>query len=111
MAKFASRVCGISEAAVRIMNHNVTGLEGDQGYVVTFFKTMLGPMMPGPNLDAMNRIMIQCIAATMDRLSRPNPTCINLSKWLRHEITVATTNSVYGPSNPFKDLAVEESFW
>jgi len=34
-----------------------------------------------------------------------------LFEFIRHKITLATTESVYGPHNPFKDIEIEKSFW
>lgn len=31
--------------------------------------------------------------------------------WVQHEITVATTECVYGPSNPYRDSEIEKAFW
>jgi hypothetical protein len=65
-------------------------------------------------LIKMKRIAIQNIAASCDKLdSRAGtpPVRIKLMQWLRHEITMATSNSVYGPMNPFKDPMIEAGFW
>ncbi|KAF7928884.1 uncharacterized protein EAE97_009726 [Botrytis byssoidea] len=35
----------------------------------------------------------------------------DLWAWVQHEITVATTESVYGPENPYRDSKVETGFW
>lgn len=36
---------------------------------------------------------------------------IDLYSQIRHVITLASTNAVYGPKNPFQDPAVEEGLW
>lgn len=74
---------------------------------------MRAALSPGPGLDDMNRVMIQNIAASLDSLkpSSGSRTKIELAKWLRQSVTAATTNSVYGPQNPFKDLEVADAFW
>jgi hypothetical protein len=36
---------------------------------------------------------------------------MGLARWLRNTITIATTNSVYGPQNPYKDQSVQDAFW
>ncbi|CAD6443018.1 f1d124c8-70e3-4456-accf-40de68c5b032 [Sclerotinia trifoliorum] len=36
---------------------------------------------------------------------------IGLWAWVQHEITVATTESIYGPANPYRDAKVEAGFW
>ena len=36
---------------------------------------------------------------------------VDMWQWVKHEVTHATTESVYGPMNPYRDLAVENGFW
>jgi hypothetical protein len=88
---------------------NVNGDEGHWGYSVTFYKMIHTPLAPGPELDAMNRVMAQRVTASIDALQAPKTT--PLFEFVRKEITLATTDSVYGPKNPFKDPAISEAFW
>jgi hypothetical protein len=111
IAMATSSVAGCSTKAQAIINRNIDGSEGPRGYVITFSKAIHSALMPGPSLDSMNRIMIQNIAASADRLAGDSPLFINLFKWLRHEITMATTNAVYGPANPYTDPVIENAFW
>ena len=112
-AKFAMAICASSKEANDILNKNVNGDEGDWGYSVEFYKSMHPALAPGAGLDGMNRVMIQNIANSLDSLNRRagRSQRIRLNEWCRHEITLATTNAVYGPHNPFKDQAVEDAFW
>lgn len=112
-AKFASRVCGSSAEAHKIMMTNVNGDEGDWGLSMETYAAMRAALAPGPDLDNMNRVMIQNIAAALDHLTAAGGkhAKIGLAKWLRSSVTAATTNSVYGPQNPFKQQAVEDGFW
>ncbi|TVY68970.1 Cholesterol 7-alpha-monooxygenase [Lachnellula suecica] len=107
-AKFTTSICGTSKIAHDILNTNVNGDEGFWGYSVTFYKAIHTPLAPGPELDAMNRVMAQKVSASVDRLEER---VVGLFEFIRHEITLATTDSVYGPKNPFKDPAIVESFW
>lgn len=112
-AKFASKVCGSSVEAHQILMKNVNGDEGDWGLSMESYAAMRAALAPGPGLDQMNRTMIQNISASLDGLiprggQKKN---MGLAKWLRSTITAATTSSVYGPKNPFKDQAVEDGFW
>ncbi|KAI4200504.1 MAG: hypothetical protein LQ350_003874 [Teloschistes chrysophthalmus] len=69
-------------------------------------------LAPGAGLDGLNRVMIQNVAGSLEGL-RPiegQPTRIGLAKWSRREITLATTNAVYGEHNPFKDSTVKQAF-
>lgn len=112
-AKFALQVCGSSKDAHKILMSNVNGDEGDWGLSMEAYAGMRAALSAGPGLDDMNRVMIQNIAASLDSLkpSRGSRTKIQLADWLRQSVTVATTNSVYGPLNPFKDSAVVDAFW
>lgn len=112
-AKFAMTVCASSKEANDILKVNVNGDAGDWGYSMDFYKSLHTPLAPGPGLDGMNRIMISNIAASCEKLRRSDgePMTIQLVEWLRHEVTLATTNSVYGPNNPFKSIEVQNAFW
>ncbi|KAF2708582.1 putative cytochrome P450 [Pleomassaria siparia CBS 279.74] len=111
VAMATQRVSGCSPQGNSIIQYNIDGSQGDRGYVITFFKTMHPALAPGPSLDAMNRIMIQNIAKSADALATSPVNRLNLCKWLRHELTIATTYSVYGPANPMADAKVEDAFW
>lgn len=112
-AKFASKVCGTTQEANEIVLKNVNGDEGDWGLSMDIYSAMRGALAPGAGLDEMNRVMIQNVARSLDILlpKGRKETSINLSEWMKGTITKATTNSVYGPHNPFKDPVVEYNFW
>ena len=112
-ATFATRVCGSSDEAHKILMKNVNGDEGDWGLSMDTYAAMKDALAPGQKLDEMNNVMIQNIAASLDALKPPagKQKKLGLAKWLRNVVTAATTNSVYGPQNPFKDQEVEEGFW
>lgn len=112
-AKFASRVCGVSQEAENIVNDNVNGEEGDTGLSMESYAAMRAALSPSPGFDEMNRKMIESVAASLDLLRLPTrqPVEIGLSKWFRRNVTAASTSSVYGPQNPFKDQSVVDAFW
>lgn len=111
-AKFASRICGISVETHHVLMNNVNGDEGDWGLSMDSYAAMRNALLPSPDLDQMNRDMIQSIAASLDSLEvSRDRTKLKLAHWLRRNVTRATTNSVYGPQNPFKDDSVADAFW
>ena len=62
----------------------------------------------------MHRIMARGIANSLQTLktrTRNNTTKLYLAAWLREVVTAATTDSIYGPKNPFKDPAISQAFW
>lgn len=111
-AKFASKVCGVSAEAHQILMKNVNGDEGDWGLSLESYAAMRSALLSSPELDKMNRVMVLNIAASLDNLKgSADKVKLNLANWLRTHVTMATTNSIYGPQNPFKDDAVADGFW
>ena len=69
-------------------------------------------LAPGPGLEGMDRVMLRSVEASFDKLcAHGQPKKIQLQQWLGHEMTMATTEAVYGPENPYKDPKVEAAFW
>ena len=101
-------ICGSSKTANEILNTNVNGDEGFWGYSITFYKAIHTPLAPGSELDAMNRVMAQKVASSIDRLEEK---VVGLFDFIKQEITLASTDSVYGPKNPFKDPEIAKTFW
>lgn len=108
-ANAAKSVCGTSKIANDILDTNVNGEEGNWGYSMTFYKRVHTALAPGRGLDAMNRVMAGKISASMDTLEHEKT--VPLFGFVKHEIAMASTDAVYGPKNPFKDLNVEHRFW
>ncbi|KAL9028221.1 MAG: hypothetical protein Q9180_007199, partial [Flavoplaca navasiana] len=111
-AKFAMTICASSKEGNQIIANNLNREDGDWGYSHDLYTSMHAALTPGSGLDGMNRIMIQNIAHSLNGLKPPGGQVmeIKLGEWSRHEITMATTNSVYGRCNPFKDPKVEKAF-
>jgi hypothetical protein len=107
-AMAAKSICGSSEVANNILDTNVNGEEGPRSYSVSHYPAVRGPLTPGKGLDAMNRVMAQKVADSIDGMKYERT--VKLFEFISHEINIATTDSVYGPQNTFKDPEVEESF-
>ena len=78
-----------------------------------FNKAVYPALSPGAPLEAMNRTVIPSIATSLDNLQAMSgdTTIVGLNRWIRHELTRAITDSVYGPQNSFKNQATEDAFW
>lgn len=105
----AMSVCGSSKVANDILKTNTNGEEGDWGYSMTFYKAIHTPLSPGPDLDGMNRVMAQKVSASVDGIKGEQS--VQLFEFIKREIGIATTESVYGPQNPFRDPIVADGFW
>lgn len=61
---------------------------------------------PGARLDILNRKSVQIVASSLDKFAKSGSSSISLFEWASRQVMVATTESVYGPQNPFRDPAV-----
>jgi hypothetical protein len=78
-------------------------------------KATRAALSPGPQLDHQNlravNTLKECLEEVLSRNSTKEPAQIRFYDWLRHAITLAASNGVYGTSNPFLDKTIEEAFW
>lgn len=111
IAKGSIAVSGFSKTGADIINTNTNGEDGNWGYVNTFHDAIHPAVSPGRNLDALNRMMLGLVAAQFDEQAKHGRQDVKLFEWVRKQITLATTDSVYGPGNPYRDSAIEQAFW
>ena len=92
---------------------NVNGEHGEWGLSMESDEAMRVALKLGASLDDMNRLMMENIATALDTLTpKGNTTAkVHLFQWARETVSIATTNSIYGKSNPFKKKTVLENFW
>ena len=110
-ALFGKRLAAISREAGRKIMTNIHGEEEGTSLFwdgITFLTKIL---KPGPALDGMNQTMIQSISESLNEFEGNGSNTVDLWMWVRHIMTMATTESTYGPMNPYKDEAVEKAFW
>lgn len=109
-AKFSARICGASNEAYNIL---IKAMDVENGIYPEIYRAMHPSLAPGVGLDAMNRTMIQSVSRSIESIKPAvgSSTAIGLVSWLRHHVTLATTQAVYGPKNPFQDANVEGAFW
>jgi hypothetical protein len=106
-AKFACKTLAISSKGTDIVMTNVNGEEGDWGLSMETYAVMR------TTLEELSRPTIQNLAKALNTLIPAGLTKIEvgLSKWVRNTVTLATTDSVYGPLNPYQDQEIQDSFW
>ncbi|KAL9131944.1 MAG: hypothetical protein Q9217_000224 [Psora testacea] len=108
-AKSHRRLFGTSKMAEIIVLNNIDHSAGPWGLWHDALGSVHKVLESGEGLDQMNRIMIRNVANSIEALTTKSPT--GLMKWLKHELTFATTEAVYGPENPFQDSSIEQAFW
>jgi hypothetical protein len=69
-------------------------------------------LTPVGGMDEMNKEASNIMSTRLDDLIASQEALpVDLWEWVQHEITVATTQCVYGPRNPYQDPKVESGFW
>ncbi|KAI0431593.1 cytochrome P450 [Xylaria sp. FL1042] len=105
-AKFSVKLCGVSSEAYRILERDMQTETGEYGNIYT---AMHHALSPGKPFQDMSRMMVNRVCDTIDGIHAGSS--VRLDEWLRHHVTQATTDAVYGPHNPFQNPEVERAFW
>ena len=84
-----------------------------QGLLLDGLNATHRAMAPGQGFEDLLLAASKTITADLNALSErvAGRMDIDLWEWVRHEVTHATTEGVYGPMNPYRDPAVESGFW
>lgn len=59
-------------------------------------------------VESLGRVVERFVREVKDNGGRMG---VGLMEWVRHAITIAATDAIYGERNPFRDRKVEEGFW
>jgi len=91
------------------------GNRGDEDFMHGLRKAAFNGLLGQDELDALNARAIGTLTASLDKTSatletQKSNSSIKLFKWVRHELTLASTTGVYGQHNPFRDPKVEEAW-
>jgi hypothetical protein len=107
-AQAAATVMGVGPAGNAIIGSDRMREPGS--YLSTFVPSTHPALSPGPGLDAINGAAIRHISDSLAMLSGNGLTIVELFSWVRRELFMATTESIYGPKNPFRDPALEKAW-
>lgn len=97
-----------------IINDNIDLKNGKWGLCYDTSHGMHAAMSPGPDLDRMNEAMLTKFLPETDTFAAAKGQEIELDlyKWIRKSFSMASTEAIYGPGNPFaKQPELAESFW
>lgn len=83
----------------------------EDGYLRQFPRYAAAGASPGPGLDSLNRAAIRVFSTALDDMATQGRTTVKLFDWLRHEFFMATTEAMYGPGNPFRDIKNERAWF
>ena len=101
----AAKVAGISDMETLNRPLDDSGFTVHMKSVQVIQKTLLGE-----GLNEMNARMIGYMKVAIDSLEQQKDP-ISLHTWIKHGITIASTDAMYGARNPYRDPKVEAAFW
>ncbi|KAI1849101.1 hypothetical protein JX266_005062 [Neoarthrinium moseri] len=107
IAAAAGSAVGMSKEAVRVMHLDLTS---ENGFSVSWPRYIMPSMGPGKDLDAINRKSVEVLANEMETLRAQGTVRLGISRWSRQTMVTTTTEAVWGPQNPYRDLAVAEAW-
>ncbi len=65
---------------------------------------------PGEDLDTINRRSIELFLDELRKLAANGKTRLGLWEWTQQSILTATSKSIYGPQNPFRDPETQKAW-
>lgn len=111
-AKFTAKLGGLSKEASDKLLADLPHEQEGPGLFMKGMNATHKAMMPGEGLDHMSLVAAKVAAASLGKFETDDTARrIDLWDWVQHEMTVETTESVYGPTNPYRDHEVENGFW
>ena len=110
-AKFTGQLGDLSSEGRAILESNVMGAQGRASLFVEGMKMTHQAVRPGQSLDDMNKVTAKTLQRELDGIDGTKNASIDLWAFTRHIMTLASTDGVYGSSNPYRDIAIEQAFW
>ncbi|TGO41786.1 hypothetical protein BHYA_0016g00240 [Botrytis hyacinthi] len=113
-ARFTAELGGLSRDGMKKVVANLEPASEKPSLPIEGLKATQQVISPLGGADDMIRVAAENIQAHFDDLANEAGDInrnTDLWAWVQHEITVATTESVYGPENPYRDSKVETGFW
>ncbi|KAI0902868.1 hypothetical protein F4823DRAFT_361451 [Ustulina deusta] len=65
---------------------------------------------PGEDLDTINRRSIELFLDELRKLAAHGKTRLGLWEWTQESVLTATSESIYGPQNPFRDPETQKAW-
>ena len=112
-AKLSNSLAAPSKEAAAIMVENVSRDDGEKSMFIDGMRFTHEAVRLGESLDDMNQNMADALRQSIRQLDdfSSEEKAFDLWVWIKHAMTQASTQAIYGPDNPFRDPKVEQGFW
>ncbi|KAK1756538.1 cytochrome P450 [Echria macrotheca] len=77
----------------------------DRNFLPRLHKAVHGALAAGPELNVMSAHTVGLLERTLSDLAGRGTTPVKLYDWMRRNVMVATTNTIFGPMDPFQHPA------
>ena len=104
----------VDRNAMEIATRNMDGNDGGSGLIPDTHRETWPTLAPGPQLDLMIQNMLSSLLTFLDEFAGAGEvtTTTDLYAWVRRAFTLAGTETLYGPENPFSlEPNLEDAFW
>ncbi|KAK8134846.1 hypothetical protein PG984_006858 [Apiospora sp. TS-2023a] len=110
---FAKRILLASKPTMRLLSEDLAEEKGPVGLRVENMRAIHQSLVPGEHLDEISHIMISHLANVFEvEFGGGEDKRIPLFQWIQNFVTVASTDTLYGPEkNPMRDADVINGFW
>ena len=96
--KAAKTAMGASQKALAIMKSDMVT---EQGFMGAMVKATHPTMSSGPALDDLTTRTFEVLDKALRRIA--SPTTVSMYDWIGRLVMQATTEAIYGPSNPMRE--------
>ena len=115
IVNFIPRMFELGEKDMEAVALNHDGDKGDWGYIPESHHRASSALAPGPDMNEMVRTALNTATSFFDDLKMETGDKdleVDLYGWTQEFVSLATTQAVYGPENPFRhDPRLVQSFW
>ncbi|KAI9167951.1 Cytochrome P450 monooxygenase nodJ [Paramyrothecium foliicola] len=108
-AQAAATVMDVGPAGNAIIGADNMFEEGS--YLDTFVPYITPALAPGPGLDAITGTAARVMADSLAEIGDRGPAKVELFAWVRRQIFMAETETIYGLNNPFRDSKLETAWY
>lgn len=108
----AERLAGTTNEGMKLVKQDVVGGHIEPGLVLDVRNRMHKFLIANSSLECMSREMFRNITVALQGVGENSDCTIDLSSWIKYTMSITSTNTIYGPLNPFAtDSKVYDAFW
>ncbi|RAH66286.1 cytochrome P450 [Aspergillus aculeatinus CBS 121060] len=105
LARVAATLIGASDAGCEVL-----GDDAENGFIRRFHDFNHSSLSTGPGLEVIRTRFWNLVTSSHSRQFLESPGFTGMYQWISHEVMMATSESMYGAQNPFRDSATRAAW-